>query len=430
MSEQETASLTRRDFLKTSAVAAGAATLLASGNYAFAAETDKLRLGIIGCGGRGTGAVVDNLRATEGVNLVAMADVFPDRLNDSKNKIQDELKKAGKSDRYKVTDASSFTGLDAYKKLLGSGIDLVILATPPGFRPLHLDAAIKAGKHVFMEKPVAVDPTGVRSVIASSELAGQKKLGIVAGSQRRHQLSYVETLKRIHDGAIGDVTGGQVYWNQGGLWAHERQPKESDLEWQIRNWLYFPWLSGDHIVEQHVHNLDVMNWVLGHPESCVGMGGRQVRNAPVYGNIFDHFTIDYSYPNGVHVMSMCRQIDNTASNVSERFIGTKGQTDPSGWIKGENNWRYDGPNPNPYEQEHADLVASIRSSNPLNEGRRIAESTLIALMGRMSAYTGQEISWDEAMNSKLDLMPNEDKLTMATTIPVGPVPMPGKTALV
>ena len=417
--------LSRRDFMKSaSATAAVAASQLPLSNYAFAASaSDKLRVGLVGCGGRGTGAAGDCVNSAPNIELVAMGDLFKDRLDDAKNKL-----KGGLGDKFKVTDDRCFTGFDNYKQVIDSGIDLVILATPQGFRPLHFDASVRSGKHFFMEKTVAVDPTGVRMVIAASELAAQKKLGVVAGTQRRHQNSYIETIKRIHDGALGEILSGRAYWNQGGLWSHARKPEYSDMEWQVRNWLYFSWLSGDHIVEQHVHNLDVINWALNAvPVSCVGMGGRQSRTEPVYGNIYDHFSIDYEYPNGVHVMSMCRQIHNTASNVSERVVGTKGSSNPDGSIRGENSFRFRGDNPNPYVKEHTDLIMSIRYGTPLNEGKQIAHSTLTAIMGRMSAYTGKQVSWEEALNSKLDLVPD--------TFAFGPhevegVAVPGRTPFV
>jgi predicted dehydrogenase len=413
--------LSRRDFIKSSAVTAAA--IASSGlTGAYAASSDRIRVGLVGCGGRGTGAASDCIRSSENVELVAMGDLFKDRLDGSKG----YMKQLG--DRNKVTDDRCFVGWDAYQKVIGSDVDLVILATPPGFRPMHLRAAIEAGKHVFMEKPVAVDPAGVRSVLESAEMAKKKKLGIVAGTQRRHQKSYIETMKRIHDGAIGELVAAQCYWNQGGLWNHGRQSGWSDTEWQIRNWLYFAWLSGDHIVEQHVHNLDVINWAFNaHPVSCVGMGGRQARTDPAYGHIYDHFTIDYTYPNGVHAMSMCRQIDGTASNVSEHVVGTLGDSDPQGTIRGKNAWRHEGRGTNPYVQEHTDLIASIRAGQPLNEGQRIAESTLTAVMGRMSAYTGQEVTWEQALNSKLDLMPQQ---LAFGPLPVDPVAVPGRTRLV
>jgi predicted dehydrogenase len=232
-------------------------------------------------------------------------------------------------------------------------------------------------------------------------------------------------MKRIHDGAIGEIIAAQCYWNQGGLWMHPRQAAWSDMEWQVRNWLYFTWLSGDHIVEQHVHNLDVINWAMrAHPVKAYGMGGRQVRTDPAYGHIFDHFTVEYEYPNGLRMMSMCRQIDGTAARVGESVAGTKGSSNCNGTIRGQNPFRYDGPRPNPYVQEHADLIASIRAGKPLNEGRQIAESTLTAIMGRMSAYSGQEVTWEQALNAPLNLVP--EKLTMGP-LPVPPVAVPGKT---
>jgi len=280
-----------------------------------------------------------------------------------------------------------------------------------------------------MEKPVAVDPVGVRSVIASSELARSKGLAVVAGTQRRHQASYLELMRRIKDGAIGEVVGGQCYWNQGELWVVKKTPEMSDMEWQCRNWLYFTWLSGDHIVEQHVHNIDVMNWAIGAlPVKAMAMGGRQVRTAPEYGNIYDHFAVEFEYPEGVRVQSMCRQIPGCADRIEERIVGTRGSAFGYGEIKGPEPWKFEGEEMNPYVQEQADLIASIRKGEPLNEGRRIAESTLCAVMGRMSAYTGRAISWEWAMNnSMLDLTPPNFELG---DLPVEPVAVPGVTPLV
>jgi predicted dehydrogenase len=264
-------------------------------------------------------------------------------------------------------------------------------------------------------------------VIASSEAARTKGLAIVAGTQRRHDPAYMATLRRVHDGAIGDLVGGRVYWNQGGLWNAARQANWSDGEWQIRNWLYFTWLSGDHIVEQHIHNLDVANWVLGaHPVRAVGVGGRQWRTDPAFGHIFDHFAIDFEYPNGAHVMSMCRQIDGTANHIGEHFLGTRGSTDASTSITGAASWRYDGEKKNPYVQEHVDLIASIRAGAPLNEGRQVAESTLTAIMGREAAYTGQAIAWDELLNAPQDLTPPS---VAFGPLAVPPVAVPGRTRL-
>ncbi|MEJ5250405.1 MAG: Gfo/Idh/MocA family oxidoreductase [Chthonomonadetes bacterium] len=416
--------LTRRDFLKTSL---GASTVaLASGvlgwNYAWAQGSDRIRVGVIGCGGRGTGAARDAVNAAPNVEIWALGDLFQDRAEGAFNNLQNL------GDRFKVTRERVFWGFDNYLKVINSGVDMVILATPPGFRPIHFRAAVEAGKHVFMEKPVAVCPTGVRMVLEAANLAKQKGLGVVAGTQRRHQKGYIETIKRIHDGAIGKIVAAQCYWNQGGLWKWDRQPGMNDIEWQIRNWLYFTWLSGDHIVEQHIHNLDVINWVLqAYPVKCVGVGGRQVRTDPVYGHIYDHFAIEYEYPGGVRVLSMCRQIDGCANRVGEYVIGTEGVSDPGGWIRGKIQWRNEGGS-NPYVQEHTDLINSIREGKPLNEGEQVALSTLTAIMGRMAAYTGQEVTWDFVLKeSKLNLVKDIKEFG---EMPVDPVAIPGRTPLV
>jgi len=419
--------VSRRDFIKRSAAVSLAALTSAGASRLFAAGSDKLRVGLIGCGARGTGAAMDCVRSSRGVEIVAMADVFKDKLDKSLAKLRSKV-----SDKVSVTVQSCYLGFGAYKKVLArDDVDLVLLTTPPGFRPEHLKAAVEAGKNVFMEKPAAVDPVGIRQIIASSELAGQKGLAIVVGSQRRHEARYLEIIRRIHNGAIGKIVSGQCYWNWGEQNWHfaKRRPEWSDMEWQIRCWPYFTWLSGDHIVEQHVHNLDVINWAIGsHPVKCLGMGGRQTRVGPEYGNIYDHFAVEYEYPGGVRIMSMCRQIRGTSQRISERVVGTKGVADGNGKIEGQNAYKYDGPNPNPYMKEHADLIASIRNGKPLNEGRRIAESTLTAIMGRISAYTGRELKWDWVMNaSKLDLRPPKYELG---DLPVRPVAIPGKTKLI
>lgn len=286
--------LSRRDFVKTTAAAVGAAsTLDAVRNVAWAAGSDVIRVGLVGCGGRGTGAASDIVDADPGVEIVAMGDLFQDRLEKSRTQLTEKI-----SAKLRVEDRA-FVGFDAYRQVIESDVDLVIFATPPGFRPAHFAAAIEAGKHVFMEKPVAVDPVGIRSVLVSSDLAATNGLAVVAGTQRRHDPKYIEAMRRIHDGAIGEVVAGQVYWNQGGLWHVEREPGMSDTEWQIRNWLYFTWISGDHVVEQHIHNIDVANWALrAHPVRANGVGGRQVRVDPSFGHIFDHFAVELEYANG------------------------------------------------------------------------------------------------------------------------------------
>ena len=430
----ETAGFTRRDVIKTASLAS-LATAFPGGLFA-AGASEKIRVGVIGCGGRGTDAAQNCVEASPDVVIAALGDVFPDQLEWSLGQLKQKLP-AG---RLTATRETCFTGFDAFQKVLASGVDMVILASPPFFRPAHLKAAIEAGKHVFTEKPVAVDPLGVRSVIATSELAASKGLAIVAGTQRRHQAHYVEIMKRVQRGDIGELVAGQCYWNMGALWVEraaqnwtDRTAKKwSDMEWQIRNWLFTGWASGDHIVEQHVHNLDVMNWAFGtHPVKCTGMGGRAARTDPQYGNIFDHFAVEYEYPNGARILSMCRQTAGAAENVSERVVGTAGfsYTDSAdGFIKGAKPYESDKASPNPYVVEHADLVASIKAGKPLNEGRQVAESCLTAIMGRMSAYTGRALSWAWVMNSsKLDLTPPRADFG---ELPPLEVAVPGKTPLV
>ncbi|HPD46805.1 MAG TPA: Gfo/Idh/MocA family oxidoreductase [Anaerohalosphaeraceae bacterium] len=418
---------TRRDFMKTAAVSLAAAGIGAHG--VFAAGPERFRVGLIGCGGRGTGAAIDCLNADGAVEIVAMGDLFEDRLKNAAAAIRNKF-----PDRFKVQPETMFTGFDCNRKVCAvADVNLVISATPPGFRPLDLKAAVEAGKHVFMEKPAATCPAGIRSVIASSELAEQKGLAIVAGTQRRHQRHYIELMKRIRDGAIGEIKAAQAFWNGGdmiGYWKWWEKGNMPGMEWQCRSWPWFVWTSGDHIVEQHVHNLDVVNWALGsHPVSAVGMGGRQVRTQ---GNIWDHFAVEYEYPNGVRVLSMCRQINGCTDNVSEHIVGAIGTcyTDSGGGrIYGTNAYDYKGPNPNPYVEEHKNLIASIRNGKPLNEGKQVAESTMTAILGRMSAYTGRAMKWDWAMKaSKLDLTP--ERYDLAYDMPMAPVAMPGQTPLI
>lgn len=410
--------LSRRQFLVTTA-AGTAAVLLPKG--VFASGKEVIKVGVIGCGGRGTDACVNALNADPSVVIWAMGDVFEDRLTGSQKYLKEQFK-----DRVDVTTDRAFVGFSAYKGVVASGVDYVILATPPGFRPLHLAAAIEAGKHVFMEKPVATDVPGIRSVFESSDAAKAKGLHIVAGTQRRHDPAYRECLDRIHQGQMGDVVACYAYWNQGGLWSVEREEGWSDIEWQLRNWLYFTWSSGDHIVEQHVHNLDVCNWAMnGHPVKAVSLAGRQVRTEPLYGNIFDHFATEYEYENGVKMLSMCRQIDGTASRVSEHLVGSKGTSNANTWIKGENAWRWDGERPNPYVEEHKHLIEAMRGGTAINEGRQVAESTLTAIMGRMAGYSGEEITWDAALASTESIVPD---LSDFGSWPVQPVAMPGSKA--
>ena len=392
-----------------------------------------IRVGLVGCGGRGTGAADNVISAAPGVKIVAMADAFKDRLEQSR---KDLLSKAAdRADRIDVPDSRTFVGLDAYQKLLAlPDVNYVILATPPGFRPVHLEAAVAAGKNIFTEKPVGVDGPGIRKALGAYAQAKAKNLAIAAGTQRRHQTGYQEIMKRIHDSHIGEIIGARCYWNQGGLWKKDRQESWSDLEYQMRNWLYFTWLSGDHIVEQHVHNIDVVNWAKqAHPARAVGMGGRQARTGIEYGHIYDHFTIDYEYEDGMHLMSMCRQIDNTVKNVSEALVGTKGQCQTAAdrkayVISGARSFSFPREKDNePYVQEHTDLIESVRSGKPINELKTVAESTLTAIMGRMSAYTGKAVTWEQALNSQEELMP--PKLAFGEPVPFPSVAIPGQTQL-
>jgi predicted dehydrogenase len=426
-----TETVSRRSFIQTTAAATAA---FAVHGGVRVAGSDVIRVGVIGCGGRGTGAARDCLRSSRGVELIALGDLTPDRLS----RCRAELTKAAASDpalgqQMKITDATCFSGFDAYQKVIASDVNLIILATPPFFRPAHLAAAVAAGKHIFAEKPVAVDAAGIRSVLETCRAAKGKGLGIGVGTQRRHQAEYLEAIERIRGGAIGDVSSGQVFWNQGGLWNQARQPEWTDAEWQIRNWLYFTWLSGDHIVEQHVHNIDVANWVIGaHPIKAVGVGGRQQRTDPKYGHIYDHFAIDFEYPNGARVMSMSRQIVGTRGRIGEHFIGTKGRAEMrnegTAEIRGASAWTWQAPEKrvSPYVQEHTDLIASIRAGKPLNELETVAESTLTAIMGREAAYTGQEITWDEMLKAEQDLTPPQ---VAFGPMPVPPIPIPGQTRL-
>jgi predicted dehydrogenase len=423
--------LSRRDFVKGSAQTSLAA-LLSGTERSFASGSDKLRVGLIGCGERGTYDATNCLNSAENVELVAMADLFEDRLKGSLARLRENQGEKNVGDKVKVSEDSCFVGLDAYKKVLAFDVELVILTTTPHFRPAQLRAAVEAGKHVFMEKPVAVDPVGVRSVIESSQLAQEKKLTIVAGTQMRRIAHIVELMKRVHGADIGEIKAGQCVRLGSAMsdWGVKvRKAEWSDMEWQIRRWLFYTWLGGDFIVEQHVHNLDLMNWALGsHPVQCTGMGGRQVRTAPEYGDVYDHFAVEYEYPNGVRVEYMGRQMDGCTVRNDQRLAGTKGRAYfdfGNAIIEGERPFKYEEPIPDPCHAQHADQIKAIREGLSLNEGKRVAESTLTTIMGRMSAYTGRALKWDWAMNaSQLDLRP--DKYEFGD-LPAAPVAIPGKT---
>ena len=420
--------LTRRRFIQSSAAAAGVSALMRSGNFAYAAGSDTMRVGLVGCGGRGTGAAVNAVEAAEGIELYAMGDLFEDRLEDSRRRLQEHI-----GDRLNVTDERTFTGFDNYRHVIDSDVDYVILATPPGFRPVQFRYAVESGKHVFMEKPTQVDVAGYRSIVEAGTLADEKGLSVVAGTLYRRQPSFMDAVAEIHGGLIGEITGAYAYYMTGPIWLRPRLPGMSDMEWQCRNWYYFTWLSGDHIVEQFVHNLDVIQWVMGQvPERAIGMGGRLSRVDPSYGHIYDHFSVEYAFPGDVRVEAKCRQFEGATGRVTNRIIGTKGVADlhPDNSIirshDGDVLFRRSEKGNNAYVVEHTDLIAAIREGQPVNETRQIADSTMIAVLGRESAYTGQQLTWEDMLAADMDLVPH----TLAFgDMPPAPVPAPGRTRL-
>lgn len=415
----------RRAFLQKSgmALAAGAAaSKLVFPSGVHAAGSGTLKVGLIGCGGRGTGAAANALKADSNVKLVAMGDAFSDRLETS----LDSLQKVAK-EKVEVPQDKRFTGIDSYKQVIGSGVDVVLLATPPHFRPMHLKAAVDAGLHVFCEKPVGVDAPGIRSVMATVEEAKKKNLSIVSGLCWRYDHRVRETMKRVLDGAIGEIVAIQENYNTGGLWNRGRKPEWSDMEWQLRNWLYFTWLSGDFNTEQHVHSLDKGSWAMldTPPVKATGLGGRQVRVEEEWGNIYDHFAVVYEYETGAKLYSFCRQQNGCTNDTNDYFVGTKGRANIlKGLIEGESKWRYDGPTPSMYQVEHDELFASIRSGNAINNGHYMALSSMLAIMGRMASYTGKTITWKEAINSQEDLSPASYEFG---PLPTPPVAKPGVT---
>ena len=384
--------------------------------------SDAIRIGIIGCGSRGRGAAAQAVESAPNVRVVALADLFPDAIDRTLEMWADRPK-----DTFNLSRDRCFVGWDAYKQLLQTDANYIILATPPAFRPAHLMAAIEAGKHVYAEKALAVDPTGVRTVLAAAELAAQKNLGIITGLWRRHDRAYIDTVNRVRDGAIGRILTGQAYCLQGGWNVIRRQEGWSDMEWQVRNFFYFTWLSGDTIVDQGTHGHDILNWTLGAtPIHCHGMGGRQARTHPAYGHIYDHFAVEYEYPGGIHVVSLCRQTENTHQQIRERVCGERGWADLSGRIvaAGQPNHRFTGQRPSPYVLMHADLINSVRAGKPLNYGKQAAESHLMSIMGRMAAYTGKLIRWKEALEHPMNLMPSRLEFG---PLPVAPVAIPGRS---
>jgi predicted dehydrogenase len=416
---------TRRTFLMSGTAAVATTAALNLGTVAHAAGSDRLKVGLVGCGGRGTGAAEEALKADKNVTLVAMADAFPDRLADSLSTLKGLSEIA---DRVDVPAERQYNGFDAYKQVIDQ-VDVVLLTTPPGFRPIHYAYAVQKGIHAFVEKPIAVDGPGVRSFIESSKEAKAKGLSLVAGLCWRYHNPRVETMKRVRDGAIGKIVAIETIYNSGGVWEPRRSHEEvkSEMEYQMRNWYYYDWLSGDHIVEQAVHAIDTMGWALGDepPAKCWGSGGRQVRTDPRYGNIFDHFNVVYEYADGTRGYHSSRHWSGTAQQTNNYIMGSKGVCDVFAHkITGENNWRYRGPSNSMYQTEHDVLFSSIRAGKPLNDGLFVARSSLLAIMGRDAAYTGEVITWDKALNSKKSLVPAEFAWGDA---PTRPVPRPGVT---
>lgn len=450
-------SISRRSFLKSSAMAGAlgaigtgsAASVLTScdggskanalkplkepGTYYvpelpdLATDGQELKAGVIGCGGRGSGAAFNFLNAANGVTIVALGDTFQERVDE----LADKLKKDKNID---IPADKRFVGLDAYKQVIDSGVDVVIIATPPVFRPVHFQYATEKGKHSFLEKPICVDPVGYRTIMATAKQADAKNLRVITGTQRHHQRPYVESYKKIMEGLIGEITGGTVYWNQNMLWFRERQKDWNDCEYMIKDWVNWKWLSGDHIVEQHVHNIDVFTWFSGlKPVKAVGFGSRHRR---VTGDQYDNFSIDFTMENGIHMHSMCRQIDGCVNNVSEFIQGTKGSWDSSTMeikdLAGNVIWKYDYEaekanfkQTDPYTLEHVNWINSIRGNKPLQQASETAVSNMAAIMGRESAYTGAETTWDAMTASPLDYTPkdlNLGKMDMSTFT----VPVPGK----
>lgn len=384
----------------------------------------EIKVGVIGCGGRGSGAIKNLFDAADGIRLTALGDVFPDRLEGLRKMAAEKLGQ-------EVPDENCFIGFDAYQKVIDSGVDMIIDTTPPVFRPDHFKYAVQKGVHSFLEKPVAVDAKGYRTMMAAAKQAQAKGLCVVCGTQRHHQRPYVEAFRKIQEGYIGEITGGNVYWNQGMLWYRNREKGWSDMEWMIRDWVNWKWLSGDHIVEQHVHNIDVFLWMSGYKVAkATGFGARHRR---ITGDQYDQFSIDFEMENGVHLHSMCRQIDGCSNAVGEIIYGTKGSWNSFDHeikdLDGNVVWKFDNEKAetefqqhNPYVLEHVDLVNHIRKGEPIDEATACAMSTLAGVMGRTAAYTGDTVSWDDMSQSEMDYLPEK--------LEIGPMDMSGYTVQV
>ncbi len=447
--DESPGSVTRREFVKGSAAVVGGlmAAQFPLAASAYRSVDDTIRVGLVGCGGRGTGAAMQALMTGPNVKLVAMADAFRDRLDESLTNLADPESgdwSGGEFEEYlsriEVPEENKFVGFGGYEEVIPL-VDVVILATPPGFRPLHFESAVEAGRHVFMEKPVATDAPGVRQVLASAEKAKQKQLNVVVGLQRHYQTEYREWVSRIHDGVIGEIVAGRVYWNGEGVWVHPRKPGQTEMEYQMRNWYYFNWLCGDHIVEQHIHNIDVANWVKqAHPVRAQGQGGRAVRTGPDSGEIYDHHFVEFEYGDGTFIQSQCRHIPGCMNRVSEAFQGTHGTAPSPGQLLdqwGHPIYRHRGKDdPSPYQVEHDELFAAIAAGEyRFADAENGAIATMTAIMGRMATYSGRVVEWEEALASTTSLLPERfafdaDPPVMPDEDGRYPVPVPGITSAV
>lgn len=425
----------RRSFLKKSGLMVLGSTLAYHGSFAAQlldqGKPDVIKVGLIGCGGRGTGAAAQALQADPGVVITALGDVFEDRLEEAYT----QLLAIGK-ERVKVSKKDKYIGFDAYQRVLDSGVDVVLLATPPNFRPDHITAAVNAGKHIFCEKPVAVDAPGVRKVLAAVKKAREKSLSIVSGFCFRYDTPNRAVFGKVLAGDVGEIRSVSTFRNGGGLWSKERQPGWTDMAFQLRNWYYYNWLSGDFLVEQAVHSIDMMSWAMGDklPIKATGTGGRQARVAPIYGNVYDHFAIEYEYENGAKGYHFCRQQEGTAGRNSVDVMGSDGNAiitvGSRQEITGKNKWKYSGEKNNMYQTQHNELFASIRNGKPINDGEWMANSTMVAILGRMVGYSGQVITWDQAFNSNQALGPKFEDYSWDLKWEVPPVAVPGVTKVV
>lgn len=436
-------SQTRRNFVKSSAILSGALAInpLNISAKSFMSNDDTIKVGLVGCGGRGTGAAFQALSTKQNVQLVAIADAFQDNMEKSYNNIKNSMEDDGMDmSRLAVTPDTMFAGFDGYKNVIPL-VDVVILTTPPGFRPIHFEAAINAGKHVFMEKPVATDAPGIRKVLEVAEKAKQKKLNVVVGLQRHYQDKYIRWVEMLQQGAIGDIIASRVYWNSDGVWVRERKPGQTEMEYQMRNWYYFNWLCGDHITEQHIHNIDVSNWVKGmYPVKAYGTGGRETRKGKDHGQIFDHHIVQFEYEDGSMMFSQCRHMVGTESRVTEMFHGSNGSAPKPGVIKTKSGYvlmdHDDRKDRNPYQVEHDVLFEAIANNEfKFTDAENGAMATMSSILGRMATYSGKTVTWDDAINSNKSIMP--EKYAWDANPPVMPdehgnypVPIPGETEVI